>query len=121
MQHLYTFTKELRLRAPAQFKYVFAQPVRSSSHQLTLLARSKALKHARLGLAVSKKVAQEAVKRNRLKRVIREYFRTNQHQFLPLDVVVIPKRGFLKLSPAQQIALLDKLWLTLSRRYNASL
>jgi len=34
-----------------------------------------------------------AVARNRIKRVVREYFRLHQYDFeLPLDVIVIPKR-----------------------------
>ena len=48
---------------------------------------------ARLGLTVGRKVGN-AVARNRLKRVLREFFRL--HQALledPLDIVVVPKRS----------------------------
>ncbi len=35
-----------------------------------------------------------AVARNRIKRVVREYFRLHQFDFeLPLDIVVVPKRN----------------------------
>jgi len=35
-----------------------------------------------------------AVARNRIKRVMREYFRLHQYDFeLPLDIVVVPKRN----------------------------
>ena len=35
-----------------------------------------------------------AVARNRIKRVLREYFRLHQYDFdLPLDIVVVPKRN----------------------------
>ena len=35
-----------------------------------------------------------AVARNRIKRVVREYFRLHQDDFeLPLDIVVVPKRN----------------------------
>jgi ribonuclease P protein component len=46
----------------------------------------------RLGLAVSKKVGI-AVQRNRMKRVVREFFRLHQ-QAIPagVDYVVVPKR-----------------------------
>lgn len=46
----------------------------------------------RLGLAVTKKTGC-AVERNRVKRVLREFFRLNQH-LLPdaVDIVVVPKR-----------------------------
>lgn len=47
----------------------------------------------RLGLTVSRKMGN-AVARNRIKRVVREFFRLHQHTFeSPLDVVVIPKRN----------------------------
>lgn len=47
----------------------------------------------RLGLTVSRKMGN-AVARNRIKRVVREYFRLHQYDFeLPLDIVVVPKRN----------------------------
>lgn len=46
----------------------------------------------RIGLTVGRKVGN-AVARNRVKRVLREFFRLHQHQFdCPVDVVVVPKR-----------------------------
>jgi len=59
-----------------------------------------------LGLVVSRKVGH-AVVRNRVKRVVREYFRLHQNEFdLPLDMAIVPKR---KLDPRQlDLALADK-------------
>lgn len=48
---------------------------------------------ARLGLAVSRKVAARAVARNRLKRLARETFR-NQRSTLPaVDIVLMARRA----------------------------
>ena len=47
----------------------------------------------RLGLTVSRKIGK-SVRRNRVKRLVREFFRLRQHDFhLRADIVVVPKRG----------------------------
>ena len=45
----------------------------------------------RLGLAVTKKCGN-AVARNRIKRVLRSFFRLHQHEMPSLDIVVTPKK-----------------------------
>ena len=81
----------LRLRHKRDFDRVFNQPLRSARRCFTVLARSNLTTHARLGLAVSKKVDKRAVGRNRIKRMIRESFRQDAIAAVPLDVVVIAR------------------------------
>ncbi len=45
--------------------------------------------HARLGLAVSRKVSRKAVVRNRIKRCTREVFRLHHQDLCALDFVVV--------------------------------
>lgn len=46
-----------------------------------------------MGMAVTRKTGP-AVTRNRIKRVIREFFRLNQHEICGgLDIAVVPKRS----------------------------
>ncbi|HWR02451.1 MAG TPA: ribonuclease P protein component [Humidesulfovibrio sp.] len=60
---------------------------------LFVLEREAADGDLRLGLTVSRKVGR-AVWRNRVRRVLREFFRLNQAMIRrPLDIVVVPKRN----------------------------
>lgn len=51
--------------------------------------RANSLGHARLGLTVSRRVSKKAVVRNRIKRCVRESFRSTQSTLDGLDLVVI--------------------------------
>lgn len=87
------FTRQSRLLKPAQFKQVFNRPIRSSDRCFRILARSNETRCHRLGLAVAKKACPKAVGRNRIKRIVRESFRTHlagQTDTLTLDFVVLP-------------------------------
>jgi ribonuclease P protein component len=53
-----------------------------------MIARPNGLDHARLGMAVGVRAAGGAVNRNRVKRVVRETFRSSQHELPALDLVV---------------------------------
>jgi len=62
------------------------------TRSLLILTRRNPLGTNRLGIAVSKKYGN-SVKRNRIKRILREVFRRNRHLFeASADVVVVPKR-----------------------------
>ncbi len=79
-----------------------------------MLARPNGLKEARLGLIVAKKNVRLAVKRNRIKRVVRNSFRLNQQPLEALDIIFLARRGLDKLEPAQQQKVLLHSWRKLS-------
>lgn len=70
----------------------------------------------RLGLTVSRKVGR-AVWRNRVRRVLREFFRLHQASIdRPLDIVVVPKRN---LDPKRlDLALVEQEFLPALARIN---
>jgi ribonuclease P protein component len=110
------FTRELRLLTPSHFKFVFDDAIPAVSPQLTILARQNSLDFPRLGITIAKKRVKLAHDRNRIKRLIRESFRTNQLELPKTDIIVIGKHGLDKLSNEEIFNLLNKLWKKLSHR-----
>jgi ribonuclease P protein component len=78
---------------PDEYRRVFNDGQRSIDACFLVLARANKLTHARLGLAVSKKISRRAVDRNRIKRLIRESFRNHQEQLAGIDLVVVSRQG----------------------------
>lgn len=95
---------------PEQFKYVFQQPLRASTPEVTILARPNYLEYPRLGLTVAKKHLKRAHDRNRIKRLCRESFRLSQHELPPYDFVMVAKQGISKLDNRTFTETLSKLW-----------
>ena len=85
----YTLAKSRHLRLPSECSAVYEARVRESRGPLMLYALPNQLGHPRLGMSVNRKVGT-AVRRNRIRRLIRESFRLLQHD-LPqgYDLVVV--------------------------------
>lgn len=110
------FPPTLRLLKAAEFKNVFANPVKSTDRYFTLLATKNAYAHPRIGLAIAKKVIKRAVDRNTLKRTVRENFRLQQHMITNLDIVVLARKDALGANPEDLRASLQKHWLKLVKQ-----
>jgi ribonuclease P protein component len=83
------FPKSKRLLHNDDFKAVLAQGQKASNGLITLYVAENALDFPRLGVSVGK-ACGNAVVRNRLKRLLREIFRQNQHQIpQEFDYVII--------------------------------
>ena len=96
----YTLPRTHRLGGRVAFREVFDAGCRASRGPLTVYVRRNELPHPRLGLSVSRRVGT-AVRRNRIKRLVREAFRHLQHDLpAPYDFVVV-------IRPHEPLALAD--------------
>jgi len=113
-----TFPRYKRLTTAGDYQYVFTQAKRYGTPALTLLVRDHTqTAQARLGLAIAKKCAKRAVDRNRIKRLIRESFRVQQHKLPSVDIVVLCRPTILQLTNAQILTQLDKQWRYINRKH----
>ena len=115
-EHNFDFPPQLRLKKTAEYKKVFAKPVKSSDTYFTLLAIKNDFDHPRLGLAIAKKNIRKAVHRNMIKRAVRENFRIQQQNLGNIDVVVLARREAVDASLELLRKSLEKHWLRLVSR-----
>ena len=90
------FTRQERLRKRADFLRLSNQAQKVHTSNFVILWKERAVPSVRLGITVSGKVGN-AVTRNRLKRLIREFYRLNKGLFLPADYNIIAKQGAARL------------------------
>lgn len=96
---------------------MFKQAHRINYPYFIVSVNRNVLPHARLGLAISRKVSKHAVVRNRIKRLIRETFRNQQHQLIGLDIIVVGRALAAAQANGALTDSLQTLWLEVSRHF----
>lgn len=109
------FGKTRRLLKKSDYDHVFDKAKKLVTSEFIILYRKNTLGYARLGLALSKKMIPKAHDRNRLKRLLRETFRTAQ---LPaIDVICLARNGVARVENKTIIAKLGTTWDKLTAIY----
>ncbi len=110
------FPADFRLLTAKQYKQVFTNPVKSTSKHFTLLAVPNQLEFPRLGIIVAKKNVRFAVDRNRIKRIMRESFRTQNQKLPAIDCVILARRASSEQANQVLFGQLDGLWKKINKR-----
>ena len=88
----FPFTKADRILKRSDFLGISRCGIKLQNRYFVVLFTSGRFKRTRLGVTVSKKVGN-AVERNRIKRIFREYFRLNRHKITGFwDINIIAKK-----------------------------
>jgi len=105
---LLSLPKSSLLRKPREYKNVYSSGKRIRGDRLTIIYASNGTEESRLGISVHG--IKRAVRRNRIKRIIREFFRLNRSFMAPgSDIVFAVRTGFAADSPAEIKQLVDRM------------
>jgi ribonuclease P protein component len=112
------FARAMRLSRERDVQRVLRQGSRARAAHLVVAVVPNGLGHTRLGISIGKRIERSAVKRNRLRRIVREAFRLSYAE-LPsgLDVLVLGAEPRVKLELAATRAELVMLVRKAERRW----
>lgn len=99
-----------RLRSAADFVALRSARARIDGRFFRIRYVPGATDLARLGMAVSRKVSKRAVVRNRIKRCLRESFRTHRASLPAVDLLVIPRSEAGRVDGSVLREEIDRLW-----------
>ncbi len=102
--------REARLRRAGDFAALRNVSGRLGGRCFLVRYRRNGLDHARLGLAISKRVSKLAVERNRIKRLLRESFRRARLRLPPVDLMVMARELAVDTAGTELLADIDALW-----------
>lgn len=100
----YTFPKRCRIKKSADFELIYKEGKRVFNEYFTVFLLDNGLSFSRLGVTVTKKVGRTHI-RNRIKRLIREYFRLN-YEDIPAgkDLVVVARKRSVELRGLNEVS-----------------
>lgn len=107
---MFGFAKQLKLNQAADFRGLFRIGKKLNTQFFAIYSYPNQLSYPRLGLIIAKKTARSAVKRNQIKRIIRESFRLKQANLVGLDIMILAYSGIDKLDKAELRLHLERGW-----------
>ncbi len=112
----FKFSKDLRIRHQSAFDAVFRSRKRINGRFGALRFYQAKGDHPRLGAIIGKRNVRLAVKRNYIRRIVREQFRHFQHQLSDYDLVFVAFKQANDASPSELQQCVRHLFTTLIKR-----
>jgi ribonuclease P protein component len=118
----FDFSRQRRLLTAGDYRRVFEKAhFKVSDQYLLILARPGQTAQSRLGLVIAKKHLKRAVDRNRVKRILRETFRTLEPPLEPaMDIVVLARKGLGEIEKPALQRIFNKQWRRLAKKMQQS-
>lgn len=118
----FDFSRQRRLLTAGDYRRVFEKVhFKVSDQHLLILARPGQTAQSRLGLVIAKKHLKRAVDRNRVKRILRETFRTLEPPLEPaMDIVVLARKGLGEIEKPALQRIFNKQWRRLAKKMQQS-
>ena len=92
-----SFSREYRLRKSTEFRRIFSRGRRAATRFFVIYSMPNRLTLSRVGIQVNAKIGS-AVRRNYIKRMVRETFRKMKNEFRqPVDLIFIAEKQILDL------------------------
>jgi ribonuclease P protein component len=113
----FVFPSQLKLTNKRAYENVLKKGLKLEFNKSRLFVLENRCEHPRIGIIIAKKSVAKAVRRNKIRRVIKEYFRLSQHRLPNIDVVIIIGKPFDFLNKCQRQDQLNKLWQLIIERY----
>ncbi|MFT5706834.1 MAG: ribonuclease P protein component [Oceanospirillaceae bacterium] len=111
------YPRSLRLLSGGDFQKVFdAVEIKVPDQRILILSRANGLDHPRIGFIISKKNIRHAVKRNLVRRIMRESFRLNQENLPAHDMIIMARKGAGEISSEDLHRLAKKCWSRLNKK-----
>ena len=104
------FRRAQRLRRPGEFRDVYAKGRRIGNDMFAANVLANGTDSARLGLSIAVRSMGGAVRRNRVRRLIRESFRLHRRALPAVDIIVSARGQARAASAADLRAALERLW-----------
>jgi ribonuclease P protein component len=107
---IFSFPKSEKVLKRSDFLFLSKHGKRIQNREFILVYSCNQKDNARLGITVTKKVGCAST-RNRIKRLVREYFRLNKHRISSaLNIIVIAKKEAAHLTSGQTVISLQNIF-----------